>query len=1540
MRKKTRRIARLLALALLLAALTLPVLAGAEGQEAYFYLAAWTKNGLIFTPERVEYTQGQTIEQALAASGHRFTGLEAGNVTEIDGQSGQFLRSDENGGYALDAPALGVRFFCFGEGTAQPSAGRQSLIRAMAELSREADDVRAAARTELEAARDGFVAASDTKAATLAENITQAVQNYKNTLAGERFSVRFTDGSAAYSRENYAAVSIEAENAFGRVYTDEDGDGALSLPAGSYRFTIAQSGKSVSGALTVTENETLTAKLPEGEWLVRETLAVSEGYGEAFDEGAFSGSYDGQTRTLTLRVPDAFAGQLYVYADTAEGLSGVTLMAEYTRTDGQKAETPLALASKNAPLSGVLARGSAGNSVTLRLSREEGGLVYAETHTLLLRRTLSLSALRLTDGEGAALALDTKFDPETTEYTCAVLDSVTQVTLYPAALSGAEGYLVTVNGQTAGASGVTLALTQDTNAQIVVSANGEQTTYTVRFRRAEGKTVTFNTTAADITLVVRNENGEELPYQKIRQANGYNAYLYKLVAGGEYEYVATKGTYYHAAKRFKVDELANSTVSVSVTTENWLEALSLGNGPNASAKGAYPLSFQTAEHAYTVEIPDTRAAVYLWANWSGSTKTAEARYACLSAKSEDGTQKSLSLAKNKATGTLMTGLLMTNAQENTLTLRLSQKNSSDGVTYYQDYSIRFVRTLSLQTLSLRADSQTLTLQNDALESASFAPEKTAYTVTVPAAATTLEVTASARDDAASRRYGQTDTGYSVFVNGGAMTGARAEVSLSGTAKEESLTLTVTNRYAPERMTKYTIRVLKTAPILLHAEIAPEGSLLALYEDLSGKRVWPENGVYTLSDGFSYSYLLTKNGYVGRSGRICVSGAGEVTVDGAALTVSLNSDGARETTLRAELAKAPENPALEAVDAQWADFRGTSFSSDGTPGAGAYSNNAVTAAKIPVSAESGTLLWASALGSGVDSGAAGSPILVDGYLITYAGDTLYRLDTVSGETVATGKMDHKSSFAITPPSYYDGMIFVALSDGTVQAFDAKTLCSLWIYRDPLGGQPNSPITVYDGYLYTGFWNSESQDANYVCLPVADEDPTREKEEKTAAWRYTHTGGFYWAGAYVCEEYLLVGTDDGQSGYSAQTSSLLMLDRMTGAVLDRRDGLNADIRSTVCYDAETDAFYFTSKGGSFYRAKTEKTEDGWRITALDSLALSNGTKATAMSTSTPVVYDGRAYLGVSGASQFTAYSGHNITVIDLESWEIAYSVPTRGYPQTSGLLTSGYDDCVYVFFFENSDCGTLRLLRDRKGQTKAEYLTQENGVSAAYALFTPSDRQAQYAICSPIVDEYGTIYFKNDSGYVMAFGSTVTELKVSTPPDKTEYQEGECFDPAGMTVTATLANGLTRDVTAYVTYKTGTLSQTDTGVTLRFPYALYHNQEAGSGMTAGVVSTTKYTTVSIRVSAARAATAITQVRVSGNTVTAVFDGTPEESWKLYAASFDKAGRLIAVSAAEASAAATQTLTLSGAESAATVRVFVLDAQSAAPRMAAGVWTRPET
>ena len=317
--------------------------------------------------------------------------------------------------------------------------------------------------------------------------------------------------------------------------------------------------------------------------------------------------------------------------------------------------------------------------------------------------------------------------------------------------------------------------------------------------------------------------------------------------------------------------------------------------------------------------------------------------------------------------------------------------------------------------------------------------------------------------------------------------------------------------------------------------------------------------------------------------------------------------------------------------------------------------------------------------------------------------------------------------------------------------------LWVYADPLGGQSNTPITYSDDCVYTGFWNGETKTANFVCLTIDDEDPTATTEAKQALWTYTQLGGFYWAGAYAHGDYVVVGTDDGQSGYTSATANLLVLNKTTGEVVDSKTGYVGDIRSNVAYDATTDRVYFTSKGGYFYSEQIDWTNGRIDTTASKAINL-NG-----MSTSTPVVYKGRAYVGVSGTAQFTVGTGHHIAVLDLDNWNIAYTANTKGYPQTSGLLTTAYEaetGYVYVYFMDNYTPGALRVIKDKAGQTELLDSVIEDQVDAngkiktvpgcAPIVFEPKGELAQYCICSPIADENGVIYFKNDTGNMMAVG----------------------------------------------------------------------------------------------------------------------------------------------------------------------------------------------
>lgn len=1449
MRKYQRML--ILLISFLLVVGFLPTTARAEETAAgKFVLVAEAGGKLVIAPEFITYTSGQTVGAALEASGHVFTGLDVGQVTAIDGVTGNYTRSDQNGGYDLTAPASSVTHYCFSErpsSESKPSEGMKLLMTAMAEYLTKDTDVQQAAKAAYNEAYTSFVGIISEDARTLATELNKAVSDYENTLTGTKYSVSFTDGSKAYSEANYTGISITAVNAYGKQWKD-DGDGVLELPQGSYTFRVSHDGLSFSGKVDVSSTATVSAALPTRLWLKQDTFRLSGSYGadtneeSKFTDGEFQlGAWNG--RSVKVPVVDSFVGAVYAYAEYNTDLltAAPSLTAVYTMKNAtaDTVEKSIPFESLTSGAYSVLAKGAEGNTVIYRISSMGAdGYTYEQDYTAVFERIPTLASVSVlgmeADGTVVDQAATTAFSGTTTEYTYKVLDTITSVTVSAEPL--VEGYEITVNGQPA-AGGVTLNIEGETAVELLVSANGYTNTYTLNIQPGEGKTLSFISDKA-VTVEVVNSNGVVMPYTTHKESATQNRYKYTLVPGESYSYVATNNVYYHIADEFSLEEVANSIIEVNFADMgDWLTELAFGTFNRSSYKNTIALDtpFAALNHKYAITYVDTEYNPFVWVSSSEPNVTIEAVYNQVSMHNQyHGKERRIELVSGKNLGTNINRFLLDeNPIENTLTIRLSKEQ--DGVLYYQDYITEFRRILTLKNLSVKSDGIAAVL-NQPDGTIGFDPYKKEFSVKVSMVSQELELALSRYTE--NLCYGEESVGYQLFVDGVNVTESGiASIEMDGTMNTQTVRITVANEKAPTGTAEYILHVLKSPPVDATFQLSPGTALLNMHEVLSGERIWPrEDGVFQLCEGYSYRYALTEYGYVGKSGMLTVArnDANELIVlDGQEQYIVTEQGDGGVVSITWTLSKASVNSTIDTtLVSPWPNFRGND------------NNNAVTDVPIPNAAEDGTLYWANQIGSGIDSDAVGSPILVGDDIITYASDKLYRVDRITGEILAEGTMDHKSSFSITPPTYANGMVFVALSNGCVQAFNASTLESLWIYNDPLGGQPNCPLAIRDGYLYTGFWNSETGNANFVCLSITDEQPGEAKEEKCASWYYTAKGGYYWAGAYTGSDFVLIGTDDGDNSCTSQTSRMLLLHAKTGKLLDSWDNLNGDIRSTVVYDSATNAYYFTSKGGSFYGFQLSEHEmvNQW------SVGLQNGVGGTPMSTCSPVVHNGRAYVGVSGAGQFSAYSGHNITVIDLSSKSIAYSVPTQGYPQTSGLLTTAYEATsgyAYVYFFDNYTPGKLRALRDRPGQSTVDYVTAEGSRTTAYALFTPTGEHAQYAICSPIVDEYGTIYFKNDSAHLMAFGSAITSIEVTQMPAKTTYIAGESFDPAGMVVTATYANGMTRDITSYVSYHQGALSEQDSNFTISFTHVLYHNQEDGTAMKSGVATTSPNVTITLTI-----------------------------------------------------------------------------------------------
>ena len=795
----------------------------------------------------------------------------------------------------------------------------------------------------------------------------------------------------------------------------------------------------------------------------------------------------------------------------------------------------------------------------------------------------------------------------------------------------------------------------------------------------------------------------------------------------------------------------------------YLSALRL-TAYNGSGDYAFTPEFDGKTAEYQVAVPDADGfSAFLWATLSENApegSTIKAEWTNL----YNGKTQSTAITSGKTSGQSLANFSR-DAKPNTVTLTVGV----DGNT--QTYTLTSFRTPTLSALNVTGARMNETFSHRTAE----------YTIDTTADSITLSATPY-------------QDGYTVTYNG-------AE-SGEWTLQDGENVMTVVVSNADGLSTSYTVKATKHAICKVRAELDPENALLVMYDSFNTSIYPDENGDYALMDGAAYTYVATAKGYVGKSGSLTASAA--------------------EPVLKITLTAAEENTTLvKDLPAEWPNFRNGS------------NHLGITNAPTPYTSEDSELLWAAKYGTGW-AAAPGSPILVDGGLITYTGSTIKRLDVNTGKVLAEGTMAGTSSFSINPATYADGMIFVGLSGGKIQAFNAKTLESLWIYTDPLGGQPNTSPTYHDGYIYVGFWNGESKPGNFVAISVTDEDPMKTDEAKLASWSYACVGGFYWAGAYVTDNLCIVGTDDGSGeGDYINTSALLVFDRLTGKLLDSHYGCKGDIRSNVSHDPDSDRVFFTSKGGYIYNAAID-WETG-KITDFKSLALKDAEGYTSeekpgaiMSTCTPSVYNGRIYLGVSGSKgQFSQNGGHCIEVIDLDTatgeMSYAYSYGIIGYPQTSAMVSTAYvdkdfdgdgagDGYVFIYLPYNYTPGGISVLMDRPGQTEPKTAT-DSGYSE---IFTPQAPLAQYCICSTIADSTGTIYYKNDSCYMMAITSKILSIEVTENPEKMTYKAGETFDASGMKVVAKLANGLERDITNYVTWQEGPIEQGQTSIILSYTY----------------------------------------------------------------------------------------------------------------------------
>ena len=157
----------------------------------------------------------------------------------------------------------------------------------------------------------------------------------------------------------------------------------------------------------------------------------------------------------------------------------------------------------------------------------------------------------------------------------------------------------------------------------------------------------------------------------------------------------------------------------------------------------------------------------------------------------------------------------------------------------------------------------------------------------------------------------------------------------------------------------------------------------------------------------------------------------------------------------------------------------------------------------------------------------------------------------------------------------------------------------------------------------------------------------------------------------------------------------------------------------------------------------------------------------STSTPVYYKGYAYVGTGtgpGPSGGFAIVKENAQTGDLT---LQRELTMPGSTQGSPLLSTAREAEGSLYFYECANYKPGGLICIRVNANRPESTT----ASDVFTIFDAAD-YPEYCAASPVCGDDGTIYYKNDSGYLFAVAKTqAPAVKFTRHPQSAAYAPGK-------------------------------------------------------------------------------------------------------------------------------------------------------------------------
>ena len=433
-----------------------------------------------------------------------------------------------------------------------------------------------------------------------------------------------------------------------------------------------------------------------------------------------------------------------------------------------------------------------------------------------------------------------------------------------------------------------------------------------------------------------------------------------------------------------------------------------------------------------------------------------------------------------------------------------------------------------------------------------------------------------------------------------------------------------------------------------------------------------------------------------------------------------------------------------------------------------------------------------------SASASDPIVANGkvYLVTGAsvwnGKTwnavLNEVDPETGSVVRSLELG-SSMDSTCRPVIAQGIILIPLSGGYLQAVSAKTFETLW-YSDAFTNQNLSSLTV---------------DGDYVYINTLDYCSDNDVQNGTVRRINIHTGaiagsasvadgGYYWSGGLMVNGYYVVGGDFGQVRvYSADLSKLVGSIKLSGG----------NIRSAlVLHDGYV--YAVTRDDGTLH--KLIIGSDG-------SITEDSAVQFAAYSTSTPVFSGKYAYICGATANNWKAKG--LLSIIDLSDMSVKQIAKADGeelgFESKSTPLVSTRNGETYVYFTLNGAKGNWPNYTSGGG-----VYMYRLGDAEATEVFVPGSGYANYCMASVMCDEFGNLYYTNDSGHLFCVKSQAHRVKfdaqggsatvdqtpasgstVAKPADPTRegYTFGGWYTDAACTKAYNFSAAVTADMTLY-------------------------------------------------------------------------------------------------------------------------------------------------